>query len=93
MQKRILKAFSIIFICIISYIFFEMTSISTKIVNRDVLSFNLNNIRNPQVKKIMRFLDNHYASLLLLISKDAKSYYSNDDERDKLPEFKVIKKN
>ncbi len=69
-----------------------MTSISTKIVNRDVLSFNLNNIRNPQVKKIMRFLDNHYASFLLLISKDAKSYYSNDDERDKLPEFKVIKK-
>ncbi len=92
MQNRIIKTLSIIFILVIFYVFFEMISISTKIVNREVVTFNLNNIRNPQVKKIMRFLDNHYASFLLLVSKDAKSYFNNDDQRDKLPNLKVIKK-
>ena len=92
MQKKILKALSIVLILVISYVFFEMTSISTKIVNREVVSFNLNNIRNPQVKRMMRFLDNHYASFLLLVSKDVELYYNNNDERDKLPEEKVIKK-
>ena len=92
MQKKIPKTLLTVLILIISYVFFEMTSISTKTVNREVVSFDLNNIRNPQVKRIMRFLDNHYTSILLLVSKDAKSYYNNDDERDKLPEEKVVKK-
>ena len=92
MQKKLIYTFITIFVLIITYIFFEMTSISTKIVNRDVISLNLNNIRNPQVKKVMRFLDNHYASFLFFISKDVKSYYYNNDERDKFPQTKVIKK-
>ena len=76
----------------IFYIFYEMTSISTKIVNRDIVSISLNNIRNPQIKKLMRHLDNFYASIIFSISKDAKSYYINNDNRDSLPELKIIKK-
>ena len=56
-----------------------MSSISTKIVNRDIVSISLNNIRNPQIKKLMRHLDNFYASIIFFISKDVKSYYINND--------------
>ncbi len=69
-----------------------MTIISTKIVNRDLVSINLNNIRNPQIKKIMRYLDNNYASFLLAVSQNANLYYNNNDTREVLPEEKIIKK-
>ena len=69
-----------------------MTSISTKIINRDLITFNLNNIRNPQIKKVMRYLDNQYASLLLKVSKNAKLYYDNTDERENFSQIKIIKK-
>ncbi len=73
-------------------IFYEMISISTKIVQREIISFNINNIRNPQIKKIMRYVDNHYASLLLKVNNGAKLYLVNNDDRDSLPEVKIIKK-
>ena len=92
MQKKIIKISSIIFILVISYIFYEMTSISTKIINRDLITVNLNNIRNPQIKKVMRYLDNQYASLLLKVSKNAKLYYDNTDERESFSQTKIIKK-
>jgi quinoprotein glucose dehydrogenase len=92
MRNKIVKTSKIILILTISYIIYEMTYFSTKIINRDPLTFNLNNIRNPQVKKIMRFIDNHFASLMIIANKQSKLYYQNNDERNKLPEFKIIKK-
>ena len=73
-------------------IFYEMISISTKVVQREIISFDINNIRNPQIKKIMRYVDNHYASFLLKINNNAKLYLVNNDDRDNLPETKIIKK-
>ena len=92
MRNRIIKTSKIILIFIISYISYEMTSFSTKIINRDLVTFNLNNIRNPQVKKIMRYVDNNFASLLLVGSSNAKLYYKNSDERKNFPQTKIIKK-
>ncbi len=92
MIKKKIKTPILIFILIISFILYETISISSKTINRDLVSIEINNIRNPQVKKLMRYLDSHYASFLLLISKEAKSYYINKDEREKLPEIKIINK-
>jgi len=92
MKTNKIKIIILLLAIIISYIFYEMTSISSKIVNRDLITISLNNIRNPQIKKIMRYLDNHYASLLFFTSKNAKAYHVNDDDRDKLPNLKIIKK-
>ena len=92
MKKNKIKIIILLITIIISYIFYEMTSISSKIVNRDLITISLNNIRNPQIKKIMRYLDNHYASLLFFTSKNAKTYHNNDDNREKLPNLKIINK-
>jgi quinoprotein glucose dehydrogenase len=92
MLKRISKISLIILITVMAFIFYEMTSISTKIVNRDFFSFDINNIRNPQIKKIMRYVDNYYASFLLRIDNSTKLYLINEDNRKNLPEIKIIKK-
>ncbi len=92
MQKKILKLTLYFLTAVILFFIYEITSFSSKIVNRSFVSFELNNIRNPQVKKIMRFLDDGYASLLLKISPESKSYYQNNDDRSTLPNEKIIKK-
>ena len=92
MKKNKIKIIILLITIIISYIFYEMTSISSKIVNRDLITISLNNIRNPQIKKIMRYLDNHYASLLFFTRKNAKTYNNNDDNREELPNLKIINK-
>ena len=84
---------SVIFISIFfSYIVFEMLSINSKTINRDLISLEINNIRNPQIKKMMRVVDDFYAQFLYNVSKKNKSYFINEDNRDELPETKVIKK-
>ena len=82
MQKKIFKFFSIVSLIIIFFIVYEITDVSNKIINRSLISFDLNNIRNPQVKKTMRYLNDTFASFRILFSKKSKSYYNNNDDRD-----------
>ena len=86
-----------IFIAIFSLILFliviyEMSQVSFKTLNRNFIIFDLKNIRNPTIEKMMRNLDNAYAFFLLFISKKNKEYFINDDNRDELPNEKIIKK-
>ena len=92
MQKKTLKFIIIFSLIFLIYIFFELTHISTKIINRNFISIDLNNIRNPQIKNLMRYLDNVYSTLLIKFDSKSKSFYLNDDQRSNLPEEKVIKK-
>ena len=69
-----------------------MSSFSFKVKNRDFLSIDSNNIRNPQVKKIIRYIDRIYSSLLISFDEDSKKYYLNLDDRDVYPEEKIIQK-
>ena len=91
MQKKIFRYFIYFVLAFLIYIFYELSSINYKTVNRNIFSISLDNIRNPQVKKMMRGLDRIYSSLLLLSDKN-KSYFDNQDLRDDLPDKKVIKK-
>ena len=53
-----------------------MTSISTKYVNKSNIAFEINNVRNPQLKKLARFLDNVYSKLYFFKSNEQrKSFY------------------
>ena len=92
MFKKIKKAILIFSIFSIIFIFYELTVISNKTINRGLISIDINNIRNPQIKKIMRYIDNLYASTLISYSKSTNLYFNNDDDRDSLPETKVIKR-
>ncbi len=92
MFKKTLKIILILVLIIFSYAVLDMFSINSKIINRDLITWNISNIRNPQTKKLMRYLDDLYAYGLYTISEKNKNYFINLDERDQLPDSKVIKK-
>ena len=90
-MKKIIKLVLILFLLFFSFILIEMVSISTKYVNRATFNFDVNNISNPQIKKITRKIDNLYASLLLKFSKRHKKHLNQEDkEFESLPELKTI---
>ncbi len=91
-QKKILKYLSIIFLIYGIFIIYELTSFSTKIINRDYISFDLNNVRNPHVKKVTRYLNDVYSSFLISFSRKSSDYYSNEDNRNNLKDEIIIKK-
>ena len=93
MNKKIINYILILLLFLTLFIFYEIIGISNKTINRNFVSFDINNIRNPQIKKFMRNLDNYYSGMLLLVNKSHKEYYLNDFEDNKqLPKEKIIKK-
>ena len=92
MIKKIFKFFLILFIIFSLFAIYEVTNISFKIVNRSPINIDINNIRNPQVKRAMRYFDNSYADFLLKFNNKSKSYLINNDNRNKQPEEKIINK-
>ena len=89
------KTFKLIWISIfifLSIIIYEITSISFKTINRSVIEIDVNNARNPQIKKFLRFFDSIYTAVLLKFDKKTKTYFINDDNRNDLPNEKIIYK-
>ena len=71
-MKIILKSIYLLIFILIAAIFIEVTSISTKYVNRSAITFDINNIRSPLIKKFVRSVDNIYSVFLLKISEKQK---------------------
>jgi len=90
-MKKIIKLISILFLLFFSFTLIEMISVSAKYVNRSTFNLDVNNVRNPQIKKLTRKADNLYAFLLLKFSKKHKEHLNQEDKKfEKLPEFKTI---
>ena len=91
-MRKITKLILILLLLIISIISIDMISFSNKYVNRSIIDFDINNVRNPQIKKITRSIDNFYAYLLIKISKEHKKHFNQEDINfNNLPEFQIIK--
>ena len=73
-SKKIIKILFLLILLFISFIFIEMLSVSFKYVNKPFVTFDINNIRNPQIKKITRTIDNIYSVILLKVSDQHKNY-------------------
>ena len=89
------KTFKLIWISIfifLSIIIYEITSISFKTINRSTIEIDVDNARNPQIKKFLRFFDSIYTAVLLKFDKKTKTYFINDDNRNDLPNEKIIYK-
>ena len=56
-MKKVTKFIYILILIFISLIFFELISISTKYVNRSAFNIDVNNIRIPLIKKLVRKID------------------------------------
>ena len=92
MKKKNLKYLLILISLVLLIIVYEITNISNKVINRGFIDIDINNARNPQIKKILRFFDNAYTSLLIKFDKKSKLYYLEKDNRDKLTDKKIIYK-
>ena len=68
-MKKSFKYFCYILILLISFIFYELISIDASYLNRNTITLDVNNVRNPQVKKIVRTVDNLLAYSYFSISK------------------------
>jgi len=89
--KKILNYIFVLILLVVIFTLFEMTSFSTKYINRAQVTFEINNTKNPQVKKMLRFMDNVYSLALLKLSKKHKSYLNQQDLKYvEMPEEKII---
>jgi quinoprotein glucose dehydrogenase len=92
MKKKNLKYLLILISLILLITVYEITNISNKVINRGFIDIDINNARNPQIKKILRFFDRAYTSLLIKFDKKSKLYYLEKDNRDELADKKIIHK-
>ena len=92
-KKKILKIFLYFISFILIFILFELFSFDKYYINKSSITFNVDNVRNPQVKKIVRTVDNLGGELYLNLSKKKKDeFYEIDLEKyNNLPNVVEIK--
>ena len=57
-KKKIFSAVFFLFFLIILFSLIDMIAIESKYINQPTITFKVNNVRNPQLKKVVRFADN-----------------------------------
>jgi len=92
-MKKILKMLIFFLAVVTIFSFYDMTSIDSKYINRSTVNIDINNARNPQVKKIIRTLDNYIGSIYFKLSKKKQEEFYNQNfvEYQNLPDEIIIK--
>ena len=85
-MRKFILYISLILILIISY---ELISIDNKYINKSAISVDINNIRNPQIKKIFRKLDLYLGSFYFTLSKKKQEEFLNQE----IDKYKVLPEN
>ena len=90
-MSKILKLVFILFILFVCVVLAEITSVSNKYVNKPFITLDVNNITNPQIKKLVRRIDNYYSLFLLKVSNEHKKHLDQADPKyNELPEEKIV---
>ena len=90
-MRKVIKILFLFLILISIVALIEMISVSNKYINKSLITFDVNNIGNPQIKKLVRTIDNLYAYSLLKFSKEQKQHLDQYDENfESLPLYKTI---
>jgi len=79
-KNKILSIISFVLLLITLFTLVDMLSIESKYVNHPSITFKVNNVRNPQLKKIVRFLDNLYGKIYFNLSTNQKKKFKVDKE-------------
>ena len=84
---KFLKITKYLFLLIVLFIFFELTSCNNHYINKTSVSLDINNINNPQVKKLMRAVDGYLGNIYFNFSKAKQKEFfdKRQDEYEKLP--------
>ena len=86
---KIIGYFALFLILIILY---DLTSVDFKYVNRNAVTIDVNNVRNPQIKKIVRRADLFFGQLYFDLSKKKQDeFYSQDIKKyNDLPDEIIV---
>ena len=77
LSKKVLKVLVYIIILTIIFTAYELTSIDTKYINKPSFTIDVNNVRNPQIKKIVRKIDDMFGRLYFSLSKSKQEEFYN----------------
>ena len=80
-KKKIFSALFFLFFLIILLSLIDMIAIEPKYVNQPTITFKVNNVRNPQLKKVVRFVDNLYGKIYFHISDEQKNKFKVDKNK------------
>ena len=69
MMRIFLKIILYLFLLLFVIIIYDLTSIDNKYVNRSTFTIDVNNVRNPQIKKIVRKVDLFLGTIYFNLSK------------------------
>ena len=95
---RIIRSIIILLLTVIILltlsVLFDLSNYDSSYVNRNSLTFNINNLNSKKTKKFFRYYENLYNEIAFKISKDHKDYWEIEDPslRANLPKRKVISK-
>ena len=91
-MKLFFKIIGYFVLLLIFIIIYDLTSIDFKYVNRNAITIDVNNIRNPQIKKIVRKADLVLGELYFNFSKKKQDeFYSQDIEKyNSLPDEIIV---
>jgi glucose dehydrogenase len=78
-MKKIVKFLYYIFFITILLIVYEVTSIDNRYINRSTVDIDVNNIRNPQIKKLVRKLDLYLGAFYFNLSKKKQDEFYNQE--------------
>lgn len=89
---QLIKFTFVIFLFFLIFLIIDMTNISFKSINKELISFDLRNIRNPKLAKIFDAFDLHYENFLYQNFYRHKSYYETKILKDKKEPDQIILK-
>ena len=78
-MNKIFKFFVFFLVILLITILYEITSIDSKYVNRSTVDLDINNIRNPQIKKLVRKIDLYIGSFYFSLSEKKQEEFFNQD--------------
>ena len=68
-MKFFYKIIKYLLFLIVLAIVYDLTSVDFKYVNKDAITIDVNNVRNPQIKKIVRKADLFFGYIYFKLSK------------------------
>ena len=92
-KKLIYKIPIYLIFLIFVFTLFELISFDNKYINKKSITFDVDNVRNPQIKKLVRTIDNLSGNIYFSLSeKKKKEFFQIDKNKyNNLPEEILIK--
>ena len=81
-------------ILLILIVLYDFANYDSSYINRNSLTFSINNLNSKKTKKLFKYYENLYQEIAYKISEDHKKYWKPEDSNSRidLPKIKIISK-